>query len=256
MDITPDGEYFEEPVVLNAEQEFIWDVRKEALKGAKKIAKKQPVTFLHLGDVVQGFKHTAKYVSASPYAQQCIANKNVEPVFDTLNVERTRFVYGTMAHDGTYHDGIRAITAHTKGFCPDTKMLRHGLIDVGGTLIDYSHHGSGKGRRTWLKGNEMRYYTKSIMSQELKRGRKPPDVMLRGHFHGFHWETVRERINNQWYTTELILVPSFCGLGAYGQQVTRSEYMINNGAIMLDIGDRVNVHDWVIERDLRTKEVI
>jgi len=255
---TPGGETYYSDVTLNPEQEFMHDLRTQTLAGVKKIVGKKPVTYLFLGDVVQGFKHYTTTVSNSPYAQQCIAKANLDPVFEKLNIEAARFVFGTVAHDGNDHDAIRSIMSHAKSKCLDSRMLWHGLAKAGGLLIDYSHHGAGKGRRDWLKGNEMRYYTKSVMSQELKRGNSPPDVILRGHFHGYHWETIRERIKDRTYTTEFILVPSWCGMGAYGKQVTRSEYLISNGGILLEIDkDRLFVHDdWIVERDLRLKEVL
>lgn len=255
--LTPHGHTYDKEFPLNPEQMFLWAVREEAVKGVKKIVGDNPITYIHLGDYIQGTKHATDRVTDSPYEEQVIAQGNLSWLAQELNLERIRLVLGTEAHDGVRHESIKSLLSALSGYCPDIEMTWHGLLEVEGMSIDFSHHGPGDGKRDWLKGNEMRYYTKSLMAEDMKRGNEPPRLILRGHRHGYHWETVRERINNQWYTSDYVMVPSLCGLGAYGKKVTQSEHLISNGAILVAIQDEMfHVHEWVVERDLRKKEVI
>lgn len=255
--ITPMGEPYEHEFKLNPEQRFLHAVRESAVKGVRHIVGDAPVTYLHLGDYVQGWKHPTDIITDSPYEELVIAQHNLRWLYDRLNIDKIRLVYGTAAHDGIRHEAVKSIKSMVAGYADDVELVWHGVATVDGVTIDYSHHGAGIGIRDWLKGNQIRYYVKSIMSEDLKRGKTPPRLMLRGHYHAYHWETTRERIGDKFVTTDYVLVPSLCGMGAFATQVTGSKHLIQNGSILLEIdGDKFHIHDWVVERDLRKKELL
>ena len=94
------------------------------------------------------------------------------------------------------------------------------------------------------------------MQDAFEGGEDPPDVFVRAHYHtGIH-ETVRREIRRGHFKTEAFILPSYCGLSEYGQQATRSKYLISNGLLVLVIegGRLVDHHKIWRSVDLRTRE--
>jgi len=256
-EIAPDGtEYFEEPD-LNPEQEFLLAVRNEALKGVKEIVGKKPIDFVFLGDAHQGTKHVTQYVSQLSSASTSIMIENFRPIFKQLNVRNAEVLFGTAAHDGMgmTHPKSLVMALRAEFQKTDIRLSWHTDIDVDGYVINCAHHGSGTGIRNWLRGNEMRYYMKSLVEDYKDRGEKPADLVLRGHFHGFHWETIRKYLPGGFQQTDMLLVPSMCGMGAYAKQVTKSRTDIINGSILLEVKDGAlqKCHEFVTFRDLKRR---
>ena len=135
----------------------------------------------------------------------------------------------------------------------DVRRVRHGLATVAGVRVDYTHHGPSAGIREWTEGNQLRYYAKSAVIGDVLRGKRPPRLIFRGHFHEWMRETVRVAKR---YTADIILLPSLCGMGEYGRQATGSKPRITNGMVAVEVeGGRVlTVHPLVHELDLRTEE--
>jgi len=257
-EITPYGEsYIEEPL-LNPEQEFLLAVRNEALKGVKKIVGKNKVNYVFVGDAHQGNKHVTQYVSQLSSAQSTIMIENFRPVFKKLNIDKSEFIFGTEAHDGMGHTNIKSLVNALRQEFQRTKltMSHHTDIDVDGYVINVAHHGASEGSRRDLRGNAMRLYLKGIMDDYEEMGKTPPNLVIRGHFHGYHWETIRRYKPAGWQQSDSILIPSLCGMGAYGRQATRSRSNIINGSLLLEIEDGrlVNIHDFIMFRDIVKKE--
>jgi hypothetical protein len=142
-------------------------------------------------------------------------------------------------------------------------VVHHGLLKADGLKVDYAHHGPSQGIREWTKGNQLRYYLKSIMSGAFKNGKQPPDAVFRSHYHYPHREIVTEYLmgeDKRPHTIEsrIYLTPSMCGMNDYAQQASRSSPVIYNGFMVLEIvdGKIVDDHldDFVWALDLRTED--
>jgi hypothetical protein len=94
--------------------------------------------------------------------------------------------------------------------------------------------------------------------KEINRGRRPARVYVRGHYHELMWVTERIRTDKDFYESDLIILPSYCGLSDFGQQVTKSEYLITSGMVALEIigGELHKIHTFWREQDLRTEETL
>ena len=136
------------------------------------------------------------------------------------------------------------------------RTIYHGLAKIGGATFDYSHKGPGTGIRNWLKGNVARYYLRSLMEDEFDDGNAPPDVVLRGHFHDFVLETLTKYHRDIYYTSRIVVLPSYCMMDDFARQATRSASKIRFGMVAFEIVDsRIKDVLPLIERtDLRTKE--
>ena len=256
--VAPDGTVFYDEPPLNPEQELILEIRNAGLQEVKNIVGDQEIGYVFLGDAHQGTKHPTQYVSQLSSAASTIMIENFRPLFKNLNISKAEFLFGTEAHDGMGHTHIKTLVAALRQEFQRTEinMSWHTDLDVDGYIINISHHGSGQGTRNWLRGNEMRYYLKSLVEDYQDRGLTPPNLVARGHFHGYHWETVRKYLSTGWQISDIILVPALCGMGAYAKQVTKSRTDIINGLLLLEVkdGDLNMVHEFVLFRDMVKKE--
>ncbi|MDY6867227.1 MAG: hypothetical protein SVT56_04890 [Chloroflexota bacterium] len=253
---------------LSEFQAYLWNtIWTPGIKEVKELAEGFPVALIVNGDITQGQKHPEQLVTTSTANQFLIASGVVEPWIESIpSLEMVRFSYGTASH--IFNEGTSPIIV-SQLLTPkypkvDIGVVHHGYLEVAGQTIDYAHHGPSQGIREWTKGNQLRYYLKSIMSGAYKNGVRPPDIVIRSHYHYPHREIVSDFIqgeNGQPETIEsrIYLTPSMCGLNDYGQQATKSTPMIYNGFFVFEIEDGriVNDHldDFVWALDLRTKEV-
>jgi hypothetical protein len=220
------------------------------------------VHVFHVGDLTQGKAYTEHLVSTRMADQLTIAMHNMEPWFSMdLNLKTFRLVQGTGSH--IFREGTSTIITaqrlrerqELRGGDVDVRELRHGLAWIDGFGIDYAHHGPSAGMREWTEGNQLRYYAKSLIMGDVGRGKTPPNLIVRGHFHEWHQELVSVFKK---YEARIFLLPSFCGMGEYGRQVTGSKNYITNGLIAVEIvdGKLGRVLRLVKELDLRTEETL
>lgn len=241
-------------------QKFLWELRQQNLKLLKEIAGRNDIHFIHLGDPSQGFKHNTEYVSDTIANQARITIANARPIFDIPNVKTGRFIIGTEAHEGVGGSHTRMLYEDLQNRYPkkDIRAYYHSFIDFGGDTFDCTHHGPTTGIRSWTEGNQLRYYLKDIMMTDHMNGRIPPRYVFRGHVHRRAWETVRIMLDNDILTSDIIVVPSMCDMGAFARQITRSENRITNGMVVMELygGKLVDIHWLTVTRDLRKREVL
>jgi len=245
---------------LTKTQQYLWNVYISDTAQAATFADGDSVLILHCGDATHGKAYPDQLVSTRMANQILIAVANTQALFDNIpNANMARFVQGTGSHEFGEGSSPILIVDKLKSEYPerDIEMPAHGLIGVDGCTIDYAHHGPGPGSRNWLRGNIARLYLRSLMMDDLDAGEMPPDVVVRGHFHAFV-PPVTERISRGGtiYTSTLILLPSYCGLGDFARKVTRSPSRLSNGMVLLEVtdGKLTNIVPLVTTVDLRTKE--
>jgi hypothetical protein len=186
--------------------------------------------------------------------QILIANANLRPVLEMPNVMKMRIAAGTAAH--TFSEGSSAILVaqmlSQEYKDKDIQALYHGLMDIDGFVMDYSHHGPSTGARTWLSGNVARYYLQSLMLAEITAGRKPPNVVMRGHFH----EPICERVCIGGFESWIVVTPALCMMDDHSRQATRSKPTVTVGMLALEIvdGKMLDIQEHYKTIDIRTKE--
>lgn len=251
------GEIVPYTPTLTASQDYLWDkVYVPSFLRTIDIAAGDDIVILHLGDECNGKKYPSLLVSTRESDQITIADYNMRPWFELPNVKAFRQVVGTEAHN--FGEGSSALvlcqifTARYPGV--DIKPLYHGLLEVNGVTIDYAHHGPGPGNRNWLAGNVARFYLRDLMLGEIISGNKPPDLVLRGHYH----TPVHEPLEIKNHKSELFVLPSFSMMGDHSIQVTQSKFEITHGFLVVEIidGQIIKHHRLYETRDTRTKEVI
>jgi hypothetical protein len=245
---------------LRAWQKYLWELRTQNLSKLVELANGDPIVYIHTGDMTQGQKYVADWVTTRIGDQFDIAYWNHKPIMELPNLRAARYVEGTGSHvfgDGTSE---QVVTNRLKAEYPDIDIAAsvHGLIDVYGFTIDYSHHGPGPGSRKWLQGNIASYYLRDRMMQVLLHGEDPPDLYLRAHFHTWVKAMWNVSVGEKDHTSHLCIVPSMCGIGAYGRQVTKSIDAVTNGALAFEVinGKMLDVYRWTRTVDIKRKETL
>jgi len=239
-------------------QEYIWETLEDNVNDIKHLAGKDEIVVFKNGDLHAGNKYPHEQVSTRIADQFDIAAYNQRPWLDLPNVKIMRITKGTGAH--SFGEGSAEIITQRilKERYPkkDIRTLYHGLAKIAGITVDYAHHGPTTGSRNWLKGNEVRYYMKSLMQDEIDLGNIPPDLILRGHFHEYIEEYYVKLFKGQRYKTEMCITPSYCGIDDYARQVTKNIYILHHGMVAYEIvdGKILDTYPFFNIIDIRTKE--
>lgn len=243
---------------LTATQRYLHNQYLEDIAAVQEIAGDDPIVVLHNGDATHGDKYPQQLVGTRAADQILIAVANMQQWLEIANVEKFRVVQGTAAHNYAEGTADILINAQLEALYPlkDIGTLNHSLASVDGVRVDYAHHGPGAGIRNWTRGNVARYYLRSLMMDDIVRGREPPRLVLRAHFHQFVHEVVSIPVNGREIVSEIYILPCYCGMSEHGRQVTRSRPYVDTGVIVWEIEDGriVGTHPFWREMDLRTEE--
>ena len=243
----------------SAVQEWLWRHYTADMDAAWMLADGDPLLLVHNGDLTQGRKYPTELVSTRESDQITIAVANIARWFDRRGIQAARLIHGTGSHGFNEATADQLVAAQLRAMHPgrDIVTVRHGLFTVDGVLIDCAHHGPSPGIRQWTNGNQLRYYATSLMNDELLRGRVPPRVVVRSHYHTYTRETVRVHGEHEW-VTDIIVTPAYCGMNEYAAQATRSAYLISCGLVVIEIVDGAlrEVHALTRAVDLRREETL
>ena len=222
---------------LTETQNNLWRIREWGKEEVLHLAGKSPIVLFQTGDVNQGIVYD---VNDPLSAQADIALMNVMPWLVTKNVVAVRVDEGTAVHSFGQGSAESLLVKRIKDRYPkiDAKVVPHGLSTIYDVKIDHAHHGPYTGSREWLKGNVAQYYLKDIMMKDILRGRQPPHLVLRGHYHSVVEVFNRIRgADGKAYRSWLWVLPSLCGMNGFARQVTKSEYEITNGIVAFEVID-------------------
>lgn len=246
-------------VELTKIQEYLWKMYIQGIQWVKGHAGSDPILVVMNGDLTAGNKHAQMLVSDRMADQIFIGMYNALPWYE-LNPVAVRLIKGTGAHVFGHGSSEILIGKFLQAARPaiDTRVTDHSLINFGGIDIDISHHGPPTGSREWLKGNEGRYYLRSLMLQEIVAGKIPPRLVVRGHYHEEIEETLIQKSNGNRYKSTLIVVPSFTFPDEYARKVVRSPSRVTHGMTVVEIvnGELLRVTPLTHTQDIRTKEVL
>lgn len=236
-----------------ASQVYLWELYQHHLGEVRTLAGEAPITLLVNGDAVQGNKHPGHWVSTRLSDQILIGAANLAPWFDLPNLREVIFNYGTEAHNFGEGSGELLLQALLAALYPrvHVTITPHGLLTRAQVTMDHAHHGPHPGSRNWLAGNVARFYLRDLMYREILAHRRPPDVILRAHYH----TPVHEVLETGGYTSQLFVVPGYCMIDDHGMQATRSIECATHGMLVLVCEDgQVTPHRLYDTIDMRTDE--
>jgi len=220
-------------------QKLLWEYRVEQIEQAKAFAGNDPIILKNLGDMTHGRKHTDGLMTNRLADQVLIARANAMHIVEALKPTHVYMSAGTNAHTFGDAGSETLIAGFLKDKFPDlaVELFYHGLVDIDGVQIDYKHHGPGPGIRDWTRGNQVLYHLKDLIYRQRSLGEQPARIYLSGHYHSFVWITHHQEWDGELLTYDYITLPSYCGLGSYGHQATRSVQYQDFGLLAIEIVD-------------------
>lgn len=243
---------------LNASQDFLWnDVYLPGIERTKELAGKDDIHVLFMGDITHGNKYISEQMTTKMSDQISYAFYAMLPAIQLKNCKSFGMSIGTDSH--VFGEGSAETLVADRLQERFTKVNIfvdfHGLLNVGGFLIDTAHHGPHPGNRNWLHGNIARLYLKSMMMDDLDNGDRPANLVLRGHYHSYTREWCSITRMGRTYESWIVIMPSLCLLGSYGHQATQSTYRLSPGMVAFEIiGDKLyDVYPMIKHIDIRTK---
>ncbi|MDH7487517.1 MAG: hypothetical protein QHJ81_14735 [Anaerolineae bacterium] len=256
----PDGQPVARRIALGKTQEYLWELCVTLAEEVKEFAAGGEIILLYSGDLTHGIRFSEGLIASTVDEQTQIGFWNLKPWFALPRVTTGRLILGTPVH--TFDGSSEAIVARLlRAEYPrcDIKAISHGLLQVDEVVIDVAHHGPFPGSRVWLEGNQPRYYLRDLMWKEIQAGGRPPDVVLRAHYHV--WlppETMRIQFQGVTYESHLVLLPSLCGMSAYARKSTQSAFQQTHGVVGIEIveGRVGQIRPFIRTLDIRTKEVL
>ena len=254
-----DGESFPWEPGATAGNQYLWECYEKDIDDLKHLAGKDEIIVAELGDVTHGIKYPEEAVSTRLSDQMAIAEDNFLPLISLKNVKHVLIATGTGAHSFGEGSAEYMLAKYLKSeYQKDVTAAPHYLSTLFGIECDIAHHGGWPGSRNWLKGNVLRYNVRSRMMDDIQVGIKPPDLILRGHYHTYVPEIVHVRTRDRTYTTWVSISPSYSLLNDHARQITRSKSHITNGMLAYEIinGKILERHEFLHTVDLRRKEVI
>ena len=242
-------------------QQRLWEYYTADVGDVARWAKKARLFVVHNGDLTHGDKYESRLVSTARGDQVIIAVANMEPWFRLRQLDWFRIVTGTNAHTLGLSTAPTLVYKQLQALYPSVsiRLLNHSRLCLDNVIIDYAHHGPSPGIREWTQGNQLRYYVRSLIVQDLTRGRRPPDVVVRAHYHTMTWITERVKVGNgKYHTCEAFILPSYCAMTEHSLQSSRSEAIISNGLVAIEIEDGRVTECRPIwrETDVRLQETI
>lgn len=245
---------------LSATQEHLWSRYEEDIDSVARFANGDPIVAVHNGDIAHGIKYIQQLVSTRMADQIVIGYYNMLPWLEMNNVISLRLIYGTSAHNFGEGSADILVARWLASEFPnrDIQSYHHGLMNIGGVLVDFSHHGPYHGSRQWLTGNVANFYLRDLMTREIMRGKKPPDLVVRSHYHTYVKVTLNISIDDTDFESILVITPSYSGAGDFARQHARSPYLITNGMVAVEIidGEIGRVKRYSKTLDIRVKETI
>ena len=222
---------------LTETQIMNWETREWGRSEVAHLAGNSPIVLMETGDVNQGMVYD---VNDTLRSQVTIALMNVVPWFYMKNVIAFRVDDGTGVHSFENGSAEALLVDRIKDRFPklDAKVMSHGLSEVCGITVDHAHHGPHPGIRIWTEGNVAQYYLRDLVMKDVLRGKAPPHLVLRGHYHEVVEVFYRCRApDGKYYRSWLWVLPSLCGMNGHAMKVTQSEFEIVNGIVAFEIID-------------------
>lgn len=227
------------------------------------LASGSPIFVLHVGDVTQGTYLPNQLLCVPRLIDQyIIAEETAAMWLRHRNVKGIRFVKGTGVHVQAHGTAELVLSRMLTKRYPsrDIAAWYHQMLSLNGVMFDIAHHGPNKGARDWLEGNTLRYHMRHITQKMLKAGKRPPDIILRGHYHDRTFETLwTHLVDGRTVKTFGAIAPGYALFtDDYTLKATKSKGYMTAGTIAFEIvdGRLKDIYDFTHTMDIRKYEEV
>ena len=198
------------------------------------------------GDMVDGDHHrSTQLITTNITTQMTIAIDAIEPSL-SLNPDHIFVIRGTEVHVGRSAMDEEAI-ARDIGAEPDKETGTHSwwylLIEAGGVLMDFAHHGR-TGSRYWTKANATNSMAADMTMTYAANGSKLPSLAFRSHKHN-----PVDTFDN--YPIRLLQTPSWQLSTAFGHKIAAGSVLPIGGYIVSAEKGRYTLDKYIYKPQAR-----
>lgn len=246
-----------EIVGLNRLQEISWEHWGEVWSEIEK--SKKPTVIILGGEMIDNNHHNTHEIwTPAPKTMRDAAIELLKPVCHLPNVVKVYGVLGTPVHSGQVGEHDEEVYRDI-GAVPIGSELYYGVHDVrlhiSGVLFDVAHQGPPPGRYPQSLGNSARLYAKAHIDTAYKRGIRPPDAILRGHFHRKILETVTDQITG--HRCEMVIGPGWQWKTEFTYRVDAIDKIGDVGLTIIPVCDgQIGTPEFKTVSYQQTKEVV
>ena len=166
----------------------------EAARHTAEARKGKRLIFIGNGDMFDGKHHATQQIATGNTREQVsvaawmIRYYLAIAGFDYESGDRSFILQGTESHDGDDEDGIaEQIKAEKLPSGDDVADFLQS--EINNRLIWCLHQGAGVGKGL-NKGNALRNWMKNKYIERLEQGKRPPDIVMSGHYHDPWYEAL------------------------------------------------------------------
>lgn len=197
------------------------------------------------GDLIDSHHHgTFQVWSTDPLEHIQAATEILSPISAKYKTYVTR---GTPAHvmaSGSADEQVaQEIGAEKVSGNRKVRSSFHLKLTFSGVLFDLAHQGPNPGMRMWLFGNSLRGYARTIVLDALVRHERPPDCVVRSHFHRKCLETV----NDYNHECKAIVTPALQFKTEYSHMIVSHESIADVGATVISMdNERISNVEFMV----------
>lgn len=165
-----------------------------------------------------------------------------------------RLCYGTGVHDWGLQAATKAVADELAAWGYPLACVDHGYEEIDGAVIDWCHVGP-KPNYGIDRASSVRLYALRCTKSYLERGKRAPDVLLRGHVHNPWLDFVSVHFGRDVIPVTISVAPPLCGSNEYARKYNHADALTVVGGHLLRVhnGRVVDYQAVLFEREDRQR---
>jgi hypothetical protein len=239
---------------LSATSLWVWDCYNKVIDTAIDYTGTDPLVVYHTSEVVHGSRFIEYLYSSWQEHQVTIAVQALSHLRRIPTLAGIRFCYGTGAHDYGQQSATKGVAERCAAWGYPVACVDHGVEEIDGCSIDWAHHGPTVSRME-DKACAGRRYVIRLLRLFLERGKRAPDIVLRGHVHARITEMVKVPWGRDGVPVLLSIGAPLAGMNEYAHKFTQSTPITEIGGTLIRIenGRVLDFQGVTFERENRQR---
>ena len=241
-------------VLLSSTSQWIWECYNKLIDTANDFAAGDPVIVYHTAEVCHGSTFPDYLYSSWQNHQEEIAVKSLAQLRSIKNLAGLRFCYGSGSHDFGQQAATKNVADAVAAWGYPTACVDHGWEEIDGCMVDWCHPGPRPGAGI-DKASPVRMYAIRCTRAYMERGKRTPDILLRGHVHIPWLDTVRVGFGKAAVDVTISVGAPLTGVNEYGRRYNHIDALTVVGGALLRVhhGRVVETQAVKFEREDRAK---
>jgi hypothetical protein len=207
-------------------------------------AESDPVVVIHTAEVCHGSRFSEFLYTPWPDHQVAIAVRSLTELRQIPTLSGFCFAYGSQAHDWGQQSATKQVAEQVAAWGYPVECVDMGRVEIDGALVDFAHKGPMTSK-TEDVASVGRKYTIRLARSYLERGKRAPDIVLRGHIHRRVTDLVKVPWGRDGVSVLLSVGAPLTAGNEFALNFTHALPFTEVGGTLIKI-DRGRVVDWQI----------